>query len=176
MSVIKRYTGSAWELIGGGGSSNLVAETVVSGSAVTSVTFSGLDGNAAGGYVLCSELISAGGAAGELWLYVNGDETGTNYYSQVLYGAGTTVAAERTNSARIGAVDGTILSTTEICTVNSVYIANTQTSYGDASALMTQTMSTKKTGTVTNITSLKLSSQIANQLGIGSTFRLYKRK
>jgi len=39
------------------GESLLVAETVVSGSPVTSVTFSGLDGNADGGYFLASSIM-----------------------------------------------------------------------------------------------------------------------
>lgn len=183
MSVIKRYTGSAWELIGGGGSSNLVAETVVSGSAVTSVTFSGLDGNAAGGYVLTGA-IGKNIDAYKLNIYFNSDTTNTNYYSQEIKNtSSTTLATNQTNApviAEILASGGSSLFFSADIDID-INLGRLRVlgrySRGTTTTVVNGSYSIVSVNAIsTNITTITLFASSANSIAVGSTFRLYKRK
>lgn len=166
----------AWSAASGG--SLLVAETVVTGSAVTSVTFSGLDGNDAGGYLLLAEVINATSNQIEMYISVNGDTTITNYYSQILLANGTTITTANVNEPRIGRMDASKKSDFDISIkCNSGYFRYISKSmFGSGSTQRIYTLTGDKTASVTNITALAITSTAANSIAVGSTFRLYKRK
>ena len=179
MSVLKRYTGTEWEELGGGGSSSLlVAETVVSGSAVTSVTFSGLDGNAAGGYYLDMGCINALASAITLKLYINGDTTDTNYYRQYIYADSTSISANRSNLPKIASVAAskTLVTHLNINCVNNVAAWDIVSSDSNGSAMNVNFMYFERVPATSNITSITLQGSDSSCIAIGSTFRLYRRK
>lgn len=73
-----------------------VSEVEVTGSAVSSVTFSGLDGDSDKVYLLVAYVYNTDGSTHELGVRLNND-SGTNYDDQYLSGSGTNVtAASRT--------------------------------------------------------------------------------
>lgn len=69
------------------GGLSLVAETTVSGGAVTSVTFSGLDLATDAKYRIIMNIDNATGNLATLGLFYNGDTTDTNYYTGGIGGA-----------------------------------------------------------------------------------------
>lgn len=78
----------------------LVEEKVLSASAST-LTFSNLDGLTDGGYAL--ELLTLGdGTARTFALYVNGDNTDANYYTEQVFLTGTTVAGANYAASYVG--------------------------------------------------------------------------
>jgi len=162
-----------------------VAETVVSGSAVTSVVFSDLDGNAAGGYVLVGRVVAA--AQASIGLYINSDTTPTNYLTQQIYQQSTTVGgvlrACTTEFTSFNNANEDCHFVMDI-NINSGKIA---TSTKAIQVISTNTYNviggTRYLGADTNITSLTVTGYTintntgaANTIGIGSTFSLYKRK
>lgn len=157
----------------------LVAEQIVSGSAVTSVTFSGLDGNAAGGYVLEGTLYNPTATNNNLWLSFNSNSASTDYYMQYILGNGSTISGGRVNgNGFFGALAGNSSSgVAQISLDPKQYIrALIQTSQHDGSALYCITRSITSIVTFTNITGITMTADVASSIGVGSTFRLYKRK
>lgn len=158
-----------WEQIG---------DYTVTGSAITSYTFSGLDLGKDDEIMLVSDYTCMG--ASYVNLYVNENNTDANYWRQGLYVYGTTVGADRQNNPRIlntttGEKNSII---TNIKLTNSGYVvAQTKESavYGGSSlSLMAYFMSS--TFTATSITSLTVSAVALNNIGVGSRFQLYKLK
>jgi hypothetical protein len=155
--------------------SMLVAETVVSGSAVTSVTFSGLDGNVAGGYRV--ECNFWGSGENLTYLYINTDTTNSNYKSQrqaasqtapYLSGSDAPIIGYSSNSANYPAM---IVVDIGIVSGRSTYLAN-----GIQSDTTTPTLEQRcgwHLSTITNLTSITIS---CSNIAVGSTFRLYRRK
>lgn len=185
MSVIKRYTGSEWELIGGGGSSSLVAETVVSGSAVTSVTFSGLDANAAGGYVLEYTYANATTSGFDSYVYINNDTSSNNTdYRSVLiyYYYGQTVSGASQNnplfiSGGLPPSDGCSGSALIAKDPNGkVHMTSQYTKGVGATNQVVCIGSCTKNTAITNISSITITAAVTNAIAVGSTFRLYRRK
>src|SRR3989304_3731168 len=82
---------------GGGPGIKLISEQIIS-AAVTSLTFSGLDGNTDGFYFL--ECEKDGSLSTGLNLYVNGNNTPTNYYLQYIEGSGSSIFAGILNFPR----------------------------------------------------------------------------
>lgn len=157
----------------------LLSEQTVSGAAVTSVTFSGLDGNAHGGYFLVCNHKSA--ANNPVSLFINGDTTQTNYYTDQIYNSGTTTLARsyaNTNQLFYADVSSN--------TTAFVFINRTVDGYVSmVSDVVRKTGSFNieqnrqcilTTGTVTNITSITLTHQTASGMSIGTSFALYRRK
>jgi len=165
----------------------LVAETIVSGSAVTSVTFSDLDGNTDGGYVLECSVLNSTSTVGEIATYINSDTSSNNadYHGVTVY----TSYGTADNTAKNTKTNGTSLTgsplaanntTSFICSIKRdqagrvVYTNTIAQNYG-TDLTMYSAVTTKYTQ-VTNITSLTVTSTVSSSIAVGSTFRLYRRK
>ena len=180
----------SWAAASGG--SLLVAETVVTGSAVTSVTFSGLDGNAAGGYILVSQFV-AGTTNTSFALGINGDFTFTSYVGNRIYLVGNDTSADGyipTPSSHIantyGGNSGSIpiaMATTYISNFNSRAAVHNMVIQNNVGSAVTSYGGYIHSGTITNITSLTIqafnldtTTTLTNGLTVGSSLRLYRRK
>lgn len=152
----------------------LVAEILVSGSAVTSVSFTGLDGNAHGGYVLVMEIINATATNMNLTPQVNGDTTSANYSSQFITATGSTVTTGTINSICFvgGAIGRKSYVIVDIGLNNGIV---TWLSRGFEESSNSLSYAGKYATSVTNLTRFDIVSTIANSLAVGSRFRLYRR-
>ena len=176
--------GDLWvdkDAIATGGASLLVAETVVSGSAVTSVTFSGLDGNAAGGYVL--ECVAGFTGTSVISADINGNKNTS--IAIVLAGAtnganATTYIGTTTTGAWVLSNDTTASKMVHGTTIFSPAAFNSVQAYSFYTSGSTNGLPRYQkaifTDSISNITSITLTSSAANSIVVGSTFRLYKRK
>lgn len=79
-----------------------VAETTISGGAVASISFTGLDLETDETYLIFLMLNNAIAGAKGLYMEVNGDTTDTNYYNQTLIKSDTTNAGGRSNNPQCG--------------------------------------------------------------------------
>lgn len=152
----------------------LLAEYTVSGSAVTSIDFSGLDINTHKSYRVEIDLVCAG--SGSVYLFINNDTTITNYYSQLISSNDTTIGGGRGNSSRI--VD-LITGDYHKCNLNvsliySKVVYNSFVNYSDDSNIQTYLFSGSKIATVANITQLTFTSSVASSIGVGSKIRIYR--
>jgi len=153
-------------------------ETItVSGSAVTSVSFTGLDIDSDGLYeVRCEWLCGATGCY--LYLYVNGDTTASNYNHQQIEANTTTVSAARTNSPIIANTDANDRATVDIIAMldpSDYFRAITMSCEKVAVSTRLRYGSVVKSGTTANITQIDIYSTTASQIEVGSRFTLFKR-
>lgn len=163
------------------GGTMLVAESVVSGSAVTSVTFTGLDGNAHGGYVLDATAIDGSNSAATLFFFCDtGDGTVSTTqtdYNCIYCGWETNVAGGTLNSPHFG---GYSTGGTRCTVIADILMNNSQVHYFARSYRgsngSSYNIAGRRTTTATNLTKITIQSSATNGLGIGSTFRLYRRK
>jgi hypothetical protein len=88
-----------------GGALTKVAGTTVSGSAVTSVTFTGLDIATDEKYVIDMSLCNATGSSSNISLYFNNNQTATDYDREGYTANGATLSGSRASDALIGAMD-----------------------------------------------------------------------
>lgn len=158
---------------------NLVKEITV-GVDTNTITFDNLDGNTDEGYILECEINNTSGSSKNINLYCNNDLTATNYYRNMLRGAGNSsivtgstadsfiahVLAGSNTLTRSSITPKFVVQSQESCVIN-----------GDS------TNSSSGVGTVikitppTNITSLDIKCEDAtNIFGVGSKFKLYKKK
>ena len=153
-----------------------VVSEVNIGSAVDYVDFTGLDGNTDKFYELFLTITNPEAAA-SFFLFVNGDTTVTNYYEQYLDANGTTVVAGRSNDptvayAAIG--ERTMARVTITRDPDGYFKYLCLMSYKTGSAVILQSRAGSKTGTVANITSLRVASSVAGAIGVGSNLLLCK--
>jgi len=150
---------------------------VVPASDVDYVDFTGLDINTDKFYVLFSTIKNP--TASDAWYYafVEGDYTETNYYSQNVNAAGTTVGGQRLNSPQIAGTG-----TGENCFFVA-WITRDPDGYfrycsinnkRPASSIIVVCRAGAKTATVTNITSIRISASVSGAIGTGSKFILCK--
>lgn len=211
--ILYRYNGSSWDAVVGGTpiyqsssapsspstgdiwvdtgtsfaqSTLLAAESVVSGSAATTITFSGLDGVTAGGYRIIGEFVTASSST-YINAFLNGDTTATNYQSDWMAWDSTTVSANTANSPYVGYYAGP----SAVCTldmelyvmpgVNTYYNTVIKSFCNNFSSFSGKTADSKIYNVVhnsasNNLTSIALTATTTGTFAIGSTFRLYKRK
>lgn len=156
-----------------------VADIIVS-SATTQVDITGLDIDKDSEYMLVSDINNTSVDNSQIRLYPNGNNTTTNYYTQILNANSTNVSANRYNLNLMNLVNtGTkAFSISKIkLTNNGYYVVQTtnQRAYGGSGIEIYNEYMTS-TFTLTSITSLLIQSEIANAIGIGSRFTLYKMK
>lgn len=166
---LEEYATKAYVLANSGYS--LIAEHVVSGSAVTSIDIAGLDINAHNGYRI--EIEIAGGVSTALSMYINGDTTPTNYYQETLQATGATVGSSNNNNAVItsGAyafIKGAMALIGGIMRYTGTAIVGTTT------GMYVYNKSLGKTASVANITQITLIASVASAIGIGSKVRIYR--
>lgn len=165
----------AWELVY---SSGEIA------AAATSITISGLDGNTDTQYRLLSRFVN-GYAGCTYGICPNNDTTVGNYGYQYLVGYSTTIAAARAANygyARIGEGNGSVgdkcLSDT-IIYAKSGYVRTMLTS--EISSITGTSVGyvflwgNEWSNTADNITSLVITADQANGLGIGTSIELYRK-
>jgi hypothetical protein len=171
-----------------GGQSSLVAQQTVSGAAVSSITFSGLDGLADGGYVM-DVAIYPGVQGMAIGLQINGDSTAANYIEEGVVGSGAVsnnaLASAAVPSNYILAGYGTgLLITARI----DVVIAGGQVVFTSiwrsnwASVEYIAMSGSRYTQTGIALTSLVLqgysnatNNTLANCFGVGSVIRLFRK-
>lgn len=169
---------------------NLKADTFVRiysttlATATTSLTITGLDGNTDMEWLLKCKFINGYNGGSSYVMTLNGD-SGTNYGKQFLYGNNTTVDAARTTTDG-GVTIQTLSSLNEAgITEVTIYAKN-----GHARSILHSYMrggsgttpgiillcGNSWNNTTDNITSLVITSDQTNGLGIGTTIELYARK
>jgi len=154
----------------------LLAEFEVTGTALTSINFSGLDINTHKSYRIEIELINPLASSPNIYLFVNGDTTVTNYDSQHTIFS-TSASASRPNSSLLT----TMVASQLMKTILNVSIVDDVASYIVSSLSPTSSTtvnstsgSGRKTATVANITQLTFTASISNTIGIGSKIRIYR--
>lgn len=157
----------------------LLADYTVSGSAITSYTFSGLKLNADEEVVLVSTHINTG-TGSALILYSNGNTTASNYYSQRVSANSTTVSGVRYNIPYInvwGANNGFVFINTKIKLTNNGYFTYQSNECGRlTSDIILNDIYGTSTFTLSQITSLTITCDVASGINVGSRFQLYKVK
>lgn len=155
---------------------SLLAEYTVTGSAVTSIDFSGLDINTHKSYRIEIEWNNVSASSVFLNGFINGDTVQTNYYSQLFNITGTSVAGEKSNNARLAyPFSNEKVALTANISINQGY-ATTRSlvTRGIGSTVLLEIISMSKIATVTNITQLTFTSSGASAIGVGSKIRIYR--
>lgn len=160
----------------------LVAEKVADitvGTATTSVDITGLNIGKDGEYMLVSEAVYNAGTPAVIGIGFNENLVTTNYYRQYLGVQSTTIyAARQNNFDQFAIFSGTkTFFSTHIKVTNSGYIVyqGAEINYlGIPTSLGIVMCYGTSLFTVSSISSLKLTASVANGIGIGSRFQLYR--
>ena len=154
--------------------SSLLAEYTVTGSAVTSIDFSGLDINTHKSYRI-EAILPASSAQAIVRMFVNNNTTMTNYYTQRTYyessASGTTALQEPRFSESVSPTQAQITTGTVSRSSDSLMLFNTHCGYGNGGFIIG---SGRSTVTFANITQLTFVANAANGFGVGSTIRIYR--
>lgn len=165
----------------GAGNIQLIQRQVVSGGAVTTVTFSSLDIDTDGYYLLLWNIKAASGSNSVFKLYVNADTTDANYSTQAIQAQDTSIAAARTANPLIAEADPStdlsgftwvFLDAGDNFCFNS--ITNSNQGGSGASATSRQYCGLKVSATETNITELAITCGTASGIANDSEIALYK--
>lgn len=151
----------------------LLAEFEVTGSPVTSINFSGLDINTHKSYRVEIDNVSNG--ASYIALFVNGDNTQTNYYTQQIFTTSATVSGTNSNASRFGyqaAEDN--LATVSATIHKGANGLVTFESLCSCDRNESACFFGRKTGTVANVTQLTFTHALTNGFGVGSKIRIYR--
>ncbi len=155
---------------------NVVHESVVSGSAVTTIDVSGLDIATDRNYRIVLEIENTAGTLSGYELTVQGDHTLANYYSQILSVIDTAIVSARSNTPEICQVNANETGTTEITLtqLGGVPSATAMTRKREGALVELRQYAVSKTASIANITSLRITSTIAGALGIGTKLTIYR--
>jgi hypothetical protein len=154
---------------------NLVTETDIITN-TSSVSFTGLDLDSARIYLLYMAVTNPQATGGWGYIYFNNDFLATNYYSQILKGNDALVVANRQNRPRVIAFDAGY-EAFGWCNIMRTPDGRTRyfilTNTDDPSVLQIMHLTGAWTGTV-NVTSIDITAPVANGIGAGSKFILFK--
>lgn len=159
-----------------GGAMTFVAEGTVVGAAVTTVNISGLDLAADSSYYIQYKIVNATGSVLEVHMHYNSDTTSANYRYQYQIASSATTSAGRASNASIinmaasSAEVGTITISTDVGGLPRAFKTGNRDAFASVS---TQTTSHIWNSTA-NVTSIDFTSTVANAIGIGSNFRIFK--
>jgi hypothetical protein len=158
------------------GSGAILAEYVVTGSAVTSIDFTGLDINTHKNYRIVVNLINADAGDRDIFCYVNGDTTNTNYYSQEFVANSTSISGSRANAPYLSTMIASDRSTGESLVVlsDSLAFIKHDGSYSSGSGIQRRSRVIGKTTTDTNITQLTFTASSASAIAVGSKIQIYR--
>ena len=144
------------------------------------VEFTNLDGNSAWFYKLLFVVKNAGASTCKYALYVNGDTTDTNYYSQRFEAYGTSTVIERYNNNYFcqGIASGERAMATATITKDpdGYFRWTSQAGQASGSSIHIQLWAGVKNATITNITSIRVAASVPNGIGAGSKLILYKAR
>lgn len=145
-------------------------------SATTSVDITGLNIGKGDEVVLVSDIKNTSVSTSIYYLYFNATTSG--YYSQGLSASATTYPGARTTDARMLDIatnqNASLVSNVKL--TNSGYVIsqnNSVENYGSSSVLLNNFYATT-TFTATSVTEVRVTGSVANSIGIGSRFQLYK--
>ena len=156
---------------------SLLAEYEVTGAAVTSINFAGLNINTHKSYRVEIDLNNAIASDLTLYMFVNDDTVETNYYNQYLTINNTIITCGRTNTpmmsyslaSRSSFAVGTLVRDAK------GYVRCLTNINRDATNLITiSTVAWARYSSVPNITKITLTASVANSIGIGSKVRIYR--
>lgn len=150
----------------------LLADITVS-SATTNIDITGLNIGKDEEIVLVGYFGDAGFGIGG-YITVNGNNTLTNYYSQYIYALETSVVGKRDNNPLFFVRKSEIIA--KIKLTNSGYFvwqSSMIPNFVDNAPLLEEVYGTS-TFTITNITSIRLFSNLANGISADSRIQLYK--
>jgi len=154
-----------------------VAEVEVS-SDCAYVDFTGLDGSSAWFYVLYSSIKNPVTTSSSRYnIFVNGDNSEANYYTQWCYADGTSRNSSRANDATILFLSPSTkgFSCVEITKdMEGYYRWLARECRYDGSNVQLEFRAGCKTATITNITSLRVQASASDGIGAGSKFVLFK--
>ncbi len=155
----------------------LIATSEVTGSATSTIDFTGLDINTDKFYKIIfnyhNDLASAYGVA----MFINADTTTTNYHTQEVHISSNTTASARANNANILYFFNSGTGQAEILlSLSKDGYPNAQAFYDEgksANAVQIDLRHYKKIGTVANITQVTFTTQTANGFAVGTEVRIY---
>ena len=153
-----------------------VAE-VVAGSNLDYIDFTSLDGNTDLYYLLFGSFRNSQSSSAAQRLYVNGDYTAANYYAEYIECDNSTVSAGRLNDSYLGGIpanDRLIVMAFITRDPDGYFRFYTFTTRYTGSAVRIQNWAICKTATITNITSLRISSSYPGAIGQNSFVILCK--
>lgn len=155
---------------------SLVAEYTVTGAAVTSINFTGLDLNTHKSYRIEVEFLNATASGVSVAMFANGDTTATNYYAQRLYSAGATSVSVNGNNAYILYMQTSqpLKGDISIADTPSTLNATSNSAQGNTTGLVREMIAWAKTTAVANLTQLTFVASVASSIGIGSKIRIYR--
>jgi len=160
----------------------LVAEKVadiIVPSNTTSVDITGLDIGKGNEYYLVSTTPTSA-VNPNFMLFVNDNNTATNYYTQRIMADSTTITGTRVNNARFSFSQSpeTAFAMTNIKLTNSgyyVFKSNSMSNIGKSVLFMQKIVGTS-TSTHSSITKFTIMTDLSNGIGANSRFTLYKMK
>lgn len=168
-------TNTEWELLNPA-RPDCVVEHEVTGSAVTSIDFTGLDINTDKSYRIELDITSITAGA-VIELFYNNDTTSTNYYSQYIQGSGATPTSSRANDAGIIAVGAGTFSS---CVINvqlvdgyAIAVSSVARDIG-ASVIRRSYAQGKSSATLANITQMTLTANVASIIDVATKTRIYR--
>lgn len=162
---------------GGGGGSSLAGSATVSGAAASSITVSGLDLSAAGGYRVVVGLKNALGSSINILLYYNGDTTPGNYDRLLMTASSSGAPVIRSDDAAIGSIsagssaDGHIDILPSLDGVPSAAARITR----DRSTALAMHLGSHVWTSATNVTSITIQSSVANGFAVGSYMKVFRQ-
>jgi hypothetical protein len=154
----------------------LFKEYTVSGSAVTTIDFTGLDINAHNSYSIELDITNVTASGAQIHMFINADTTVTNYYSQYSLASGTSLAGTRANNPTVSSFDANNIVKCNISLSKVIDKVRAISSCCDLSDATVRVLnySYAKVGTVTNITQITFTSTVASSIAIGSKIRIYR--
>lgn len=155
----------------------LLAEYIVTGAAVTSITIAGLDINTHKSYRFEIEINNPAINTSIYNLYINNDLVSTNYHRQSMLATGNTLTSDRTNNSTglvlITSGNGTIRGCITLDADNRPRLSADQSRYSSTSIEMVQSVIAYSSA-VANITQFDIVGSEAGSIGIGSKVRIYR--
>lgn len=159
-----------------------VTDGVVS-SDVTDIDLTGLNINTHGGwYMLAFTVNYSSGAGSQIKLYVEGDTTDTNYYSQCLLVDGTTVTAARVNRPEFSFIGGTTYYSEGVMYIKRdpsgrirINSNANEAQFTGGSNVRMNNCAIASANAYTNVTSIRIASS-ASFLKSGSKFTIYRMR
>jgi len=156
-----------------------VVEEIIPTETVDYIEFTGLDGDAAGSYELFISAKNALALGKDLLIYVNGDTTNANYYSQYFYCYNTTAAAIKYNYPVVIGIPASAGATAELSIRrdgNGMLKCRSLSTWGDGTNIRIYHMNVVKTAGIDTITSIRIEGTASGIIGVGSKFILCKIK
>lgn len=153
-----------------------LADTTVSGGAVTSITFTGLNLTNDIAYMVFASLKEATAAGMQINLNYNADATANHYYEQYLDVNNAAIASARINDDAIGYVDASTSGRfyVVISADPDGYPRASSEENRQAAAALRYLHYEHIWNSVANVTSLSLTSSVANDIDNGSRVILFK--